>query len=120
MSDVGEHYKSMRAERQKAAQQNRRGASADFFEAVKYASERGMIFVRRSASHYQLRVYAGTSRDFFWLYNLYPGNQRIWIDRQHKGPFLNFITQWTFKAVIIAAAKARKKYANNRIRKTET
>lgn len=90
------------AAEQAAKETRREQAGAVFPKARDIAKKKGFTLIQRSASHYQLR--GGR-----WLINLYPGNQRIYIDRQKQNvPFLQVPTPWTILDVIEAASKAIK------------
>lgn len=71
--------------------------AADQFEEVRAkASEHGLKLKRCTNTHYQLT-------DGNWLLNLYPGNCRIYHDRNRGsiGPFLNFVgIKWTLAEVV--------------------
>ena len=108
MSDLGDYYKSMRTSRQEAAQANRQESGAGFLSAHNYAIEHDMALFKCSPQHYQLKVYLIATPPQIWLYSLYPGNQRIWPDPKHKGPFLH-VKEWSFKSIIDAAQKVRAK-----------
>lgn len=110
MSDLGEYYNSMRTERKKAAKQNRQSASDSLLDDMSFAANMGMSLTRLSDVHYELRVFLHPDQRRFWLYNLYPGNRRIYIDKKNAGAFLR-VDKWSFMAIIEAADKARANHA---------
>lgn len=77
----------------------RRAASYNEFDAAsQLANQSGMILVRRSEVHYQLRGQAG------WLLNIYPGNRRLYHDRNKPTPpYLKVDPDWSLMDVVKAA-----------------
>ena len=78
MSDIGDTYKALREEDKRDREQNRQQATHDFTAAVELANQHGMGLIRRSDTHYQINHIDG------WLLNLYPGNQRLYGDRNRR------------------------------------
>ena len=80
-----------------------RNAAAAFAVAADMAHSNGLKLVQKNETHYQLR---GNR----WLLNLYPGNQRIYADRQQANtpPWLNVPDPWTLTDVVRAAIGASK------------
>ena len=78
------------------------GASQDFRSAQLLAKEAGMVLLCHGEAHYQL-VY-GRDR---WVLNIYPGNQRLYHDKAHQGPYLNLaFWPWSLEDVVRAAIRA--------------
>jgi hypothetical protein len=79
----------------------RRGdAYVEFLAARDEAEQRGLTLKQCSMDHYQLT-------NGSWLLNLYPGNQRIYADRNRsKPPFLNVPEPWTLMDCVRASANA--------------
>lgn len=76
---------------------NRRLALHHFDEAKQLALSKGLVLKRFNDQHYQL-----TNGE--WLQNIYPGNQRLWHDRNHKKPgFLQLPSPWTLLDVVSAS-----------------
>lgn len=76
-------------------------AERDFPAAEEIACMHGMNLVRRSDHHYQLSHVNG------WLQNIYPGNQRLYWDRNKpKPPFLQLPDEWGLVDVVKAAVEA--------------
>lgn len=91
MSDTADVYRAMKAYRQEQASESRDLSAKLFAEASRLAKEGGMSLTRRSDAHYQLRH----AQDG-WLLNLYPGNGRVYGDRNKpRGPFLHLPDGWT-------------------------
>ena len=75
-------------------------AADDFLDADNLARKHRMRLLCRSESHYQLT-------DGDWLLNLYPGNCRIFTDKNHGGPYLDFAgARWTLVQVVERAIAA--------------
>ena len=98
MNDWDEYNAEKR--RQKAENYNK--SMAIFEEAQKLAAANGFELARRSSPWhftltYKIRAYTK------WLYNIYPSNQRIYVDPNFKGPFLKLTKPWTLLEVVNAA-----------------
>lgn len=79
-------------------------ADADFDDARAIAGNHGLRLVRCSESHYQLSCLGQ------WLVNLYPGNCRIYGDRNwpKRPPFVNMAgVRWTLVQVVTAFAESK-------------
>jgi hypothetical protein len=89
-------------ETRKQDKAGRRGAAGtDFGAAQRLAARHGLILKRRSESHYQL---CRKSRQ--WLLNIYPGNCRLYYDRnKQKPPFLTIDSPWTLLGVVEAMVR---------------
>jgi hypothetical protein len=73
-----------------------KAASDDFEEAQRLAIQHGLKLLRFTDMHYQLR-----DDKLDYVINLYPGNQRIYVDRQHKRPpFLDLSHPWRLQEVV--------------------
>lgn len=76
-----------------------RDAEASFEEAAHIASLNGMTLKRHSYYHYALT-------NGVWLQNIYPGNQRLYWDRNMACPgFLNLPKPWRLIHVVKSAIK---------------
>ena len=86
----------------KKERSDRRAAALNDFEAARQlASQAGMTLVQCSDVHYQLSLDKNG-----WLINVYPGNQRLYHDRNHpKPPFLDVSFGWGLIDVVKAAIK---------------
>ena len=76
-------------------------AADEMSTASKAAASAGMTITQPSAIHFQLRGRG-------WLMNIYPSNQRLYTDRNHRAPFLRMPTDrdWTLMDVVVAAIEA--------------
>ena len=104
MSDIADYFRDVKRDRQRRGDQNRTRASADAITAATLAEDSGMTLTAHTAAHYQLR-----RGDAMW--NLYPGNQRIYVDAAHrkKTPFLRLPrSPWTLLDVVRAAVDTLK------------
>lgn len=98
-SCMWEEYK----ERQQVEKAAYREAAAQVFDqARQLAHDVGLDLRKHTDSHYSLR---GRQHGSSWVLNLYPGNQRLYSDPKHRGPFLKVPKPWTFSDVIRAAAQ---------------
>jgi len=98
MSETTEFYKALKAVQREEAKSNRDSAEGSFHAAAKLARSKGLSLTQRSDSHYQLR--GGR-----WLINLYPGNQRIYADRnKDRAPYLDVPCNWTLQDAVEAVA----------------
>lgn len=61
-----------------------------------------MILKRHNDVHYLLEPAGGA-----WLVNLYPGNGRVYGDRNRpeRGPYLALPERWTLRDAVLAAAQ---------------
>lgn len=83
-----EFWAAMKAEKQERGRVNRELAERDFARAVALARRSGLLLVRKSDTHYQLEP---APKGQGWLLNLYPGNQRIYSDKNRpKAPYLGW------------------------------
>jgi hypothetical protein len=105
MSDMGEVFQAMRAERQAQGQTNRDRAAEGFQAARALAKEHGLALVQYGDAHYALIRYV--SGKAMWRHHIHPGNQRICMDRQMptRAPFLKVPCDWTLVDVVQAAIK---------------
>lgn len=71
MSDDAELWKAYHAQRKQEAANRRCEAANDFAAAQQLATDFGFELRQCSDTHYQVRVQGG-------IFNLYPGNQRIY------------------------------------------
>ncbi len=103
---------TLRAERSLARAQNREAAGEQFHEAHRLAVEYGLLLNRHTNQHYSLTK-RNDSREIVWHLNIYPGNRRLWWDRNHgKPPFylpFNLGQPWTLLDVVRAAIEAQEK-----------
>lgn len=73
-------------------------AFCDYPEVAKDALAAGLLLTCRSESHYQLMP-----PDKAWILNLYPGNCRLYSDKNTriKAPYLNFAGhKWSLRDVV--------------------
>lgn len=107
MTEMGDVLRDYRKQSRRRREINRQNAEAGFEEAVDMSAKIDMDLTQCTEAHYQLTVYLSHSPLEFWLYNLYPGNQRIYADPNHRGPFLQLAGVWSFEKIIKAANAAR-------------
>lgn len=89
--------------------QERRAASRDeagreFDDAKRLAISYGFELKKKSEGHYQLIYHPQVTLQFF-IYNIYPGNHRIYADPNHTGPFLELNGEWGLIDVVMSAAE---------------
>lgn len=107
MIDIEQHRKRdgeidfdrYNADLQKQKTKNYERAIATFEGAKSLAEVNGFILCQHSHWHFAL-IHPANERQ---IYNLYPNNQRIYIDPKNKGPFLKVPSPWTFLDVVSAA-----------------
>jgi len=96
-----EPFKLLQKERQQERAEARLVSDENFASASQLATQSGMILVRHTDVHYQLQSQSG------WLLNIYPGNRRLYHDRNKpKPPYLNIPPNWTLIDVVHAAIAA--------------
>jgi len=105
--DWAQYEKERRAERT----ENRQQALHDYREAAQLANRNNLVLRQCSEVHYQLRAFRDGK--VAWLYNLYPGNRRIWQDPRFKGPFLRLPAAWTLTDVVRAVAREQQRQFQN-------
>jgi hypothetical protein len=106
VGEIGDYFKAIKEEVRRDRQENRSDAMQAFFAAKKLASANGLELRRVSDVHYHLR------KPGCWLINFYPGNQRIYHDKNlPKPPFLRFAPgdAITLEKMVNAAIEAEKK-----------
>jgi len=112
MTEMGQLYQEMRDYRrdrrfrERVAKDRRELAVEMFEDAAGIAEQAGLSLVQRTQAHYHLLPADGS-----WLINLYPGNQRIYHDRNKPGPFLRLARDraWDLIDAVEAAITALKK-----------
>lgn len=94
-----DQYNQEKAAEKKA---NSEASMAVFKEACDLAESNDWILTAKSNIHFQLKQF---NRNV--LYNIYPSNQRIYVDDKHKknSRFLNVPTPWTILDVVKKAIK---------------
>lgn len=100
-SEDYEVYKVLQQERMRDGA-SRRAANKELFGAARQlAAQAGLTLVQHTEVHYGLKGPTG------WLLNIYPGNRRLYHDRQKpKPPFLKMKPDWTLLDVVRAAIAA--------------
>lgn len=99
MSEVVDGFRAQKEFRQQAGRRNRSVSQKRFQDARNLAAKNGMVLRRHTEAHYSLRTH-----DAAW--NLYPGNQRVYVDKAHRKttPFLHVRAHpWTLLDVVKAA-----------------
>jgi hypothetical protein len=101
---------TLKAEYSFARAQNREAAGEQFHEAERIAKAHGLLLTRHTGTHYSLTK-RNDFREIVWRLNIYPGNRRLWWDRNHgKPPFylpFNLGQPWTLLDVVRAAVEAQ-------------
>ena len=91
--------------RKKAASRKRRGKAEQSFSALQsLAMQKGLALAQHSDTHFAL-AYGKMG----WLWNIYPGNRRIFVDEAHGAatPRLDVPHEWTLGDVVRAAVALR-------------
>ncbi len=79
-------------------------ATEDFGSSQRRAAGSGLKLVRHSEVHYQL-----SSLKRGWLINVYPGNHRLYVDKNRsRAPYLRVPMGWSLEDVVTAAIVATK------------
>lgn len=94
-------WEEHKSELKKQKEQNHQRSMEVLEQAKELARENGFSLIRHSPWHFAL-VYKR------WIYNIYPANQRIYVDPKRKGPFLEVTRPWTLLDVVTAAICAAK------------
>lgn len=86
-------------------EERRQKSAALFNEARKISVDAGLILKQHSLVHYSL-----TSIQDGWISNIYPGNRRLYYDRnKSKPPHVNLPLDWNLLDVVNAFVKIVKK-----------
>jgi hypothetical protein len=104
---MGEVFKALRRERPESGHARRVAEAEGFDQARDLARSFGLMLRQCSTSHYQLYRPGG------WLFNIYPGNRRIYRDRERgKAPHLRVsrddVLSWLARCVMAAAETLQK------------
>lgn len=100
MSDIGETFRDLREARQTIGHERRWSAGDLYHEAAARAYRAGLDLTRHNEAHYSL------AREGGWRLNIYPGNGRLYMDRNHaRAPFLALPEGWTILDVVDAAIR---------------
>lgn len=84
---------------------DRMDCAADMFpDAAQLAKDGGLVLVKHTDVHYQIRP-----RDDSWIINIYPSNRRIYSPPDRRGPYLQLRSEWDLIDVVIAAVDAHLK-----------
>lgn len=89
-------YDRFNADLKNLKQQNYDRALSTFAKAQELARLNGARLLKCSTWHFKLKVCQS-------IYHLYPSNQRIYIEPNNKGVFLNVPHPWTFLDVVARA-----------------
>jgi len=99
-------YKELAAEERQERHIRRQDAEREFAVAKLRAIRHGMMLRRNSEAHYTLAV--GDAGRWLWLWDVYPGRQRIKRSRNHpRTPMINVASPWGLRAVVEAAITLR-------------
>ena len=101
MSETLNTYRAIAEHVKNRSHLSRNEAEGQFRRAAELASNNGMRLLRRSHDHYQLIGPASCP----FLQNIYPGNRRLYYDRNHKKPpFVDLPSEWSLRDVVKAHA----------------
>ena len=98
--DTNEMWRAHHKDRKRASNK-RRGKAEQSFSALKsLAMQKGLAFAQHSDTHFAL-AYGKMG----WLWNIYPGNRRIFVDEAHGAttPRLDVGYEWTLEDIVRAA-----------------
>ena len=97
-SDDYEIYKLLQQDRIQEGAARREAGKEHFAAAHQLAAQAGLVLAQHTDVHYGLQSPSG------WLLNVYPGNRRLYHDRQRpKPPFLKLKPDWNLLDVVRAA-----------------
>jgi hypothetical protein len=110
MGDIADYmideFIAQRFEDKAEKKQNRRQAAGEFENAKTVAFAGGLILRKVDDTLYQLWPRGKRT----WLLNVYPGNRRLWFDRNFaKPPYLRLSDEWGLIDVVQAAIEALRK-----------
>ena len=92
----GDDWRALKKERQESGCAQRAIADASFQHACQIARKGGLQLNRHSEAHYSIEH--PTKK---WRLNIYPGNRRIWMDRNRpKAPYVNVEYDWQLLDVV--------------------
>ena len=95
------HVLAMKEKRQKDAVSRRALAAKQYWNAARTAHNHGLILTKHNDSHYSLEP-AVKCKDLRWRQNIYPGNLRLYYDRNlpTRPPFLKLPEEWTLGDIL--------------------
>jgi hypothetical protein len=94
-------FKALQQERAKEGAARRNASKEHYALARQFAAQADMTLTQHTEIHYSLQSPAG------WILNIYPGNRRLYHDRNcPKPPFLKIKPDWTLIDVVQAAIVA--------------
>lgn len=94
-----EEFKILAKNRSQESAQRRLLSKENYNIAVQLATKAGIELIKKTEFHYQLKNN--------WLINVYPGNQRLYHDRNFpKPPFLKIKPDWNLLDIVEAAILA--------------
>jgi len=97
-----EIFKQLRHNKAIEGQRSREENAALYVQAQQKAAQAGLLLKKHTNVHYSLQ-----SQTHGWRLNIYPGNRRLYYDRQHnKPPFLKVEPNWNLLDVVDAAILA--------------
>lgn len=99
MSDIGELWKDVREARMGEAMDRRLAAGSCYLRLADMARHYTLGLERHSDAHYSI-THLATG----WRLNVYPGNRRVYMDRNRaRAPYLVLPRDWTLENVVMAA-----------------
>lgn len=103
--DIGSMYRMLNEVRRVEGEDRRSFNSRKYHAAAAKAQDYGLKLLQHSDVHYTLTLDKAGKKST-WLLNIYPGNQRLYWDRQYlKPPWLSIsdMRDWTLFDVVDAA-----------------
>lgn len=95
MSDIGDLFKALKNQRIEEGRERRSLNVNDFSNAKELAEKANLKLIQKSDVHYQLKF------NDEWIVNIYPGNQRLYSDRnKNKPPYIEIEENWTLTDVV--------------------
>lgn len=102
-NETREMWRDHKRGRQRASEERRDVAEESFDFLRKHAAKHGVTLKQFTDTHYQVSI-----RSHGWLWNIYPGNRRIYVSEHHiraGTPRLPLPEMWTLRDVVVSAAK---------------
>jgi hypothetical protein len=104
MSEIVDGFRAMKRARQRASSRRRQKADHECSRAQSAAAANGMQLTQHSDTHYTLRHILAD-----WRWELYPGNQRIYVHapaKERGTPYLRIPSHpWSLLDAVMAASK---------------
>lgn len=102
--EIVDYFRAMDEANRAERADNRESAADDYHAALNKARFYGVTLKRFSDVHHQL---ISVKPD--WIMNVYPGNQRLLGDKNHKPPLIQLFRPWTLIRAVEAFGKKAQK-----------